>query len=179
MNFHFFKEKALELANDAKLEGNRIFVDMKFEEALVQYDIALQTTTDLPSSSDLRSICHSNRVVCFLKLVIWLMDIATWSNNSELVLIGKYEETVKECRKALEINPSYVKALRRRGEAHEKLEHFEKAIAVNSFSCGVEISLGKLKEMGNSLLGRFGMSLDNFKAVKDPHVGSYSISFQN
>ncbi|CAN0875037.1 Tetratricopeptide repeat protein 1 [Linum grandiflorum] len=167
MNFHFFKEKALELANDAKLEGNRIFVDMKFEEALVQYDIALQTTTDLPSSSDLRSICHSNRVVCFLKLVIWLMDIATWSNNSELVLIGKYEETVKECRKALEINPSYVKALRRRGEAHEKLEHFEKAIA------------GKLKEMGNSLLGRFGMSLDNFKAVKDPHVGSYSISFQN
>lgn len=37
---------------------------------------------------------------------------------------------------------------------------------------------GKLKEMGNSLLGRFGMSVDNFKAVKDPNSGSYSISFQ-
>ena len=38
--------------------------------------------------------------------------------------------------------------------------------------------LGKLKELGNSLLGKFGMSLDNFKAVKDPATGSYSISFQ-
>jgi hypothetical protein len=37
---------------------------------------------------------------------------------------------------------------------------------------------GKLKELGNSLLGTFGMSLDNFKAVKDPSSGSYSISFQ-
>jgi hypothetical protein len=37
---------------------------------------------------------------------------------------------------------------------------------------------GKLKELGNSLLGNFGMSLDNFKAVKDPSSGSYSISFQ-
>ena len=37
---------------------------------------------------------------------------------------------------------------------------------------------GKLKDLGNSLLGNFGMSLDNFKAVKDPASGSYSISFQ-
>lgn len=42
---------------------------------------------------------------------------------------GKYEDTVKECTKALELNPAYVKALVRRGEAHEKLEHFEEAIA--------------------------------------------------
>ncbi|CAN1340892.1 Tetratricopeptide repeat protein 1 [Linum perenne] len=42
-----------------------------------------------------------------------------------------------------------------------------------------EEMIGKLKEMGNSLLGRFGMSVDNFKAVKDPNTGSYSISFQN
>ncbi|CAN0873397.1 Tetratricopeptide repeat protein 1 [Linum grandiflorum] len=194
------QEKALALANDSKLEGNRLFVDMKFEEALVQYDIALQTAADLPSSSDLRSICHSNRAVCFLKL-------------------GKYEETVKECTKALEINPSYVKALRRRAEAHEKLEHFEEAIAVliSQYVYGnvaaadmkkileldpsndyarpsitrlepmaaekrekmKEEMMGKLKEMGNSLLGRFGMSVDNFKAVKDPNTGSYSISFQN
>jgi tetratricopeptide (TPR) repeat protein len=42
---------------------------------------------------------------------------------------GKYENTIKECTKALELNPAYVKALVRRGEAHEKLEHFEEAIA--------------------------------------------------
>ncbi len=39
--------------------------------------------------------------------------------------------------------------------------------------------LGKLKELGNGLLGKFGLSLDNFKATKDPNTGSYSIAFQN
>jgi hypothetical protein len=38
--------------------------------------------------------------------------------------------------------------------------------------------LDKLKGLGNSLLGNFGLSLDNFKAVKDEKTGSYSISFQ-
>jgi len=33
-------------------------------------------------------------------------------------------------------------------------------------------SAGKLKELGNSILGNFGMSLDNFKAVQDPATGS-------
>jgi hypothetical protein len=35
--------------------------------------------------------------------------------------------------------------------------------------------MGKLKDLGNTLLGKFGMSLDDFKAVQDPNTGSYSI----
>lgn len=34
-----------------------------------------------------------------------------------------------------------------------------------------------LKGFGNSILGRFGMSLDHFKAVQDPATGSYSLSY--
>ena len=37
--------------------------------------------------------------------------------------------------------------------------------------------VGKMKELGNSLLGNFGLSLDNFKAEKDEKTGSYSIRF--
>lgn len=37
---------------------------------------------------------------------------------------------------------------------------------------------GKLKDLGNTVLGKFGMSLDNFKAEKDPNTGSYSINFK-
>lgn len=38
--------------------------------------------------------------------------------------------------------------------------------------------LNKLKDLGNNILGKFGLSTDNFKAVKDPQTGNYSISFQ-
>ncbi|TKY71559.1 Tetratricopeptide repeat protein 1 [Spatholobus suberectus] len=179
------RQKALDQANEAKVEGNKLFVDEKYEEALSQYELALQVAPDMPSSVEIRSICHSNRGVCFLKL-------------------GKYDSTIKECTKALELNPVYVKALVRRGEAHEKLEHFEEAIADMKKILEIEPSndqarktiqrleplaaekrekmkeemIEKLKDMGNSVLGRFGMSVDNFKAVKDPNTGSYSISFQ-
>ncbi|KAL2336694.1 hypothetical protein Fmac_011140 [Flemingia macrophylla] len=179
------RQKALDRANEAKVEGNKLFVDGKYEEALLQYELALQVAPDMPSSGEIRSICHSNRGVCFLKL-------------------GKYENTIKECTKALELNPVYVKALVRRGEAHEKLEHFEEAIADMKKILEIDPSsdqarktirrleplaaekrekmkeemIEKFKDMGNSVLSRFGMSLDNFKAVKDPNTGSYSISFQ-
>ncbi len=36
-------------------------------------------------------------------------------------------------------------------------------------------ALGKLKELGNSILGNFGMSLDNFKMTQDPATGSWNI----
>jgi hypothetical protein len=36
-------------------------------------------------------------------------------------------------------------------------------------------AMGKLKELGNSFLGNFGMSLDNFKMEQDKTTGSWSI----
>ncbi|KAF5749475.1 Tetratricopeptide repeat (TPR)-like superfamily protein [Tripterygium wilfordii] len=179
------KQKALAQANDAKLEGNKLFGDSQYEGALSQYEFALQVAPEMPSSVELRSICHSNRAICFMKL-------------------GKYEDAIKECAKALELNPTYMKALIRRGEAHEKLEHFEEAIsdmkkileldplneqarraihrleplAAEKREKMKEEMIGKLKDLGNSVLGRFGMSIDNFKAVKDPNTGSYSVQFQ-
>jgi len=56
-------------ANEAKVEGNKLFIDGKYEEALLQYEHALQIALDMSSSEEIRSICHANRAVCFLKLV--------------------------------------------------------------------------------------------------------------
>ncbi|KAF5177200.1 Tetratricopeptide repeat protein [Thalictrum thalictroides] len=173
------QQRDLAQANDAKTEGNQLFVAGQFEDALSKYELALYFA---PSDEiQLRSICHSNRAVCFLKQ-------------------NKYEEAIKECTKALELNAKNVRALIRRGEAHEKLEHFDKAIADMKKILELDPSndqarksirhleplaaekrekmmqemQGKLKEMGNSFLGIFGMSVDNF--VKDPNTGSYTLS---
>ncbi|KAL5713780.1 hypothetical protein ACHQM5_015827 [Ranunculus cassubicifolius] len=174
-------EKALAQANAAKSQGNQLFLAAQFEDALSKYELALYFAPEMPSSLELRSICHSNRAVCFSKQ-------------------GKYEEAIKESTKALELNPKNLKALVRRGEAHEKLKHFDDSIA--DFKKILELDpsngearknirrleplaaekqekmkeemIGKLKDMGNSLLGRFGMNLDSF--VKDPNTGAYSMS---
>ncbi|KAG7571941.1 Tetratricopeptide repeat [Arabidopsis suecica] len=103
------KQKAMEDANEAKLEGNKLFGNGVYEEALLKYELALQFAQEVLESEELRSICYSNRAICYLKL-------------------GKYAEAIKECTKAIELNPSYTKAFVRRAEAHENLEHFEEAL---------------------------------------------------
>lgn len=96
--------------NEEKVEGNKLFGDGMYEEALLKYDCAIQLAPEMSSSSEIRSICHNNRATCFFKL-------------------GKYEYTVKECNKALELNPTYMKSLFKRGEAYEKLENYDEAIS--------------------------------------------------
>ena len=106
-----------------------------------------------------------------------------------------------DCTASLSLQPS-MKALLRRSTAYEREDKLAEAIAdlkavLERGEGGREEEgrlrrleaakrdkdermkeemLGKLKELGNGLLGRFGMSLDNFKAVKDEKTGSYSIS---
>lgn len=141
-----------------------------------------------------------------------------------------WEEALYNCDRALEVQPTYVKALQRRAAAFEKLERLDEALAgeilaqcmafdaagayaattrppycadveavvalepANAAAASTVARLkaavsarneklkdemmGKLKEAGNWVLGKFGLSLDNFKAVQDPATGSYSISFQ-
>jgi len=39
--------------------------------------------------------------------------------------------------------------------------------------------LGKLKDLGNTILGNFGLSTDNFQFVKNDETGSYNVQFVN
>ncbi|KAG5413105.1 hypothetical protein IGI04_000672 [Brassica rapa subsp. trilocularis] len=74
-------------------------------------------------------------------------------------------------KKILELNPP-------NDQARKAIQRLE-PLAAEKREEMKEEAITKLKEMGNSILGRFGMSVDNFKAVKDPNTGSYSLSFQN
>ncbi|MBA0564342.1 hypothetical protein Goarm_007820 [Gossypium armourianum] len=74
-------------------------------------------------------------------------------------------------KKILEFDPS-------NNQAVKTIRRLEPLAAEKREKLKEEMMAAKLKELGNSVLGKFGMSVDNFKAVKDPNTGSYSISFQ-
>jgi len=72
-----------------------------------------------------------------------------------------------------------------------KSQHVGKVLYLTLMSDGMAMSMesnrwqlsasffaGKLKDLGNTVLGKFGLSLENFKAEKDPNTGSYSINFK-
>lgn len=114
----------------------------------------------------------------------------------------EFELAVEDCSEALQYNTSYVKVLIRRSQASERLEKYEDAIAdakaVQELEpdypkIAVHIkrlermheqkmeemkaeAMGKLKELGNSVLGFMGMKLDDFKFTQDPNTGSWNIS---
>ncbi|GLT49608.1 hypothetical protein SLA2020_231550 [Shorea laevis] len=55
LNDDELKQKALAQANDAKLEGNKLFGNGQYEEALLQYEIALQVAPEMSNSVEIRS----------------------------------------------------------------------------------------------------------------------------
>lgn len=172
----------LQLARTAKEQGNLHFGKGEWDDAIECYSEAIDVA---PADSTERAVYFANRAACYSK-------------------VHEYDAVVEDCTSALGINPEYVKALLRRAQAREMLDQPTEALEdmravvrldpeVKAASSAIprleaasnaklekqkEEMLGKLKDLGNSVLGRFGMSLDNFKAEKDPNTGSYNISFQ-
>lgn len=72
--------------------------------------------------------------------------------------------------KILELDPSLSQYESKRKRLAKQIEERNEKLK--------EEMLGKLKDVGNKILGKFGMSLDNFKMEKDPATGGYSIKFE-
>ncbi|XP_076362377.1 tetratricopeptide repeat protein 1-like [Tachypleus tridentatus] len=174
------KEEAQSLKN----EGNEKFRDKQYLEAIKLYSKALQICP--LSFTKERSTMYSNRAACRAKL-------------------EQNEEAISDCTKALDLNPSYLKAILRRAQLHKTSEKLDEALT--DYQQVLEIDpnileareacmvlpeqikerneklktemLGKLKDLGNMILRPFGLSTDNFKVVQDPNTGGYSVNFQN
>merc|ERR1712070_399195 len=130
--------------------------------------------------------------------------LATYHSNRAAVglHLNQYEDAIRDCDIAILLNPSYTKAYMRRSAAYEKTERIEEALQdakaalkldptnSNTIKTVTRLqklederleelkkeTMGKLKDLGNSILGNFGLSLDNFNAVQGPD-GSYSVNF--
>eukprot|EP01103_Thecamoeba_quadrilineata_P008408 TRINITY_DN18154_c0_g1_i1.p1 TRINITY_DN18154_c0_g1~~TRINITY_DN18154_c0_g1_i1.p1 ORF type:complete len:490 (-),score=91.99 TRINITY_DN18154_c0_g1_i1:6-1406(-) len=97
--------KNAKLFETKKKEGNEAFVQKKHQEA---YDIYSELI-DLDVKTTLMSTIYCNRAAAGM-------------------MINKLKEALDDCDKAIEIDPNYVKAYRRRGTINMKLENYEDAV---------------------------------------------------
>jgi len=178
-------EEVVEVSDALSLkdEGNSLFKQQLFDKALETYSLALETCP--ATDTELRAILYSNRAACHL--------------HSK-----QYESAISDCSEAIKEQPSFVKAYLRRFTANEQLEKWHDALSdINKaleldptltgpygsrqkkaeqlskelFEKEKDEMVGKLKDFGNFLLGKVGLSLDNFKVDQNKDTGSYNISF--
>jgi len=172
-------------ADEAKLSGNAAYANKDYETAVSHYSVGIARC---PSDSTTRLITlYNNRAAARLQL-------------------KRYDQVIEDCSASLSLSADQPnpKALLRRSAAHENLDDLSSALAdINSLlqsdpsnkdgiathqrlsvlskakqEAAQQEMLTKLKELGNGILGKFGLSLDQFKATKDPNTGSYNINFK-
>ncbi|XP_005376309.1 PREDICTED: tetratricopeptide repeat protein 1 [Chinchilla lanigera] len=176
------KQKRREESTKLKEEGNEQFKKGDYVDAESSYTHALQMCPACFQKD--RSILFSNRAAARMKQ-------------------DKKEMAISDCSKAIQLNPSYIRALLRRAELYEKMDKLDEALedytAVLEKDPSVhqareacmrlpkqieernerlkEEMLGKLKDLGNLVLRPFGLSTENFQIKQDSSTGSYSINF--
>ncbi|KAG5622958.1 hypothetical protein H5410_008176 [Solanum commersonii] len=95
-------------AHELKEEGNKRFQAKDYVGALQQYENALKLT---PKTHPDRAVFHSNRAACLMQMKP--ID---------------YDSVISECTMALQVQPSYVRALLRRARAFEAVGKYEMAM---------------------------------------------------
>jgi len=176
-------EPSRERALDAKERGNKFFAKGDYENALECYAEALLFVPE--EDVEDRAVYHNNKAAAHIMRKEW-------------------QDVIDETTTAIHLKQGNVKAYSRRARAFEhldrmsdalddykivanleptkanqrKVEEIEK-IVQERFEKQKDEMLGKLKDFGNAILGKFNMSLDQFQATKDPNTGAYSLSFGN
>ncbi|XP_062510409.1 tetratricopeptide repeat protein 1-like [Corticium candelabrum] len=173
-----------ERAEEIKSQGNQAFKLEDYEGAMTLYTEAIRLCPRI-CEKELAAVYYGNRAACYVKL-------------------NQKEEAAEDCTKSLDLHPSYLKVRIRRAQVYEELEKLEEALkdyqtileqdptchsaraACMRLPQQIEEQrekmkaemIGKLKELGNTVLKPFGLSTDNFQFQKDPNTGSYSMNFK-
>ncbi|XP_051955534.1 tetratricopeptide repeat protein 1-like [Xyrauchen texanus] len=176
------KESRRKESIELKEKGNTQFKSGEHVEAEESYTAALQVCPVCYSKE--RSILFSNRAAARLHL-------------------DKMQDAIRDCSKAIELNPNYVRAILRRAELYEKTDKLDEAledyktvfekdpsIPAAREACMrlpqqieerneklKEEMMSKLKDLGNMILRPFGLSTSNFHVNRDANTGSYSVNF--
>ena len=170
-------------AEEHKKAGNQCYASGDYEGAIQMYSKAIHTA---PKTAESSAAYYCNRAACHMKTENW-------------------RDVEKDCSAALKVQPEYEKALLRRMTACEQLgdddlyKALEDAQLLQKLQPSnvtaqqtvyrltpivekrkkeqMDEAMDNLKGIGNSVLGYFGMSLDNFKTSQNPD-GTYGVSFE-
>ncbi|KAF0873454.1 TTC1 protein, partial [Crocuta crocuta] len=166
------KQKRREESTRLKEEGNAQFKKGDYIEAESSYSQALQMCPSCFQKD--RSVLFSNRAAARMKQ-------------------DKKEMAISDCNKAIQLNPSYIRAILRRAELYEKTDKLDEALEDYKSILEKDPSihqareacmrlpkqieerneklkaemLGKLKDLGNLVLRPFGLSTENFQIKQD------------
>jgi len=176
----------LKEALEYKVDGNKLYANAKYKEAMERYTQAINVMdgghSEYPQDC---SAFFGNRAACYAYL-------------------QQHEEVIKDCTSSLNLVPTYTKALLRRAVAYEATNQLHKALtdfdALHKIDPELKVALeararlpplvkaqqekeaeemiSKLKDLGNSVLKKFGLSTDNFQFTKDPQTGGYSVNMK-
>ncbi|KAL0323661.1 UNVERIFIED_CONTAM: protein PHOX4 [Sesamum calycinum] len=98
----------INMSQELKEEGNKLFQKHDHEGAMLKYEKALKL---LPPNHIDVAYLRTNMAACYMQLGI-----------------GEYPRAVNECNLALQVAPKYSKALLRRARCHEALNRLDLAL---------------------------------------------------
>ncbi|XP_028798432.1 protein PHOX1-like [Neltuma alba] len=108
----------INMSQDLKEEGNRLFQKRDHEGAVLKYEKALKL---LPGNHIDVAHLRTNMAACYMQLGL-----------------GEYPRAINECNLALEVSQRYSKALLRRAKCYEALNRFDYALRDVNFVLTVE-----------------------------------------
>jgi len=167
---------------ECKVEGNRLYSSGSYSLASDSYTAGLRLCP--VSSPRDRAVLYANR-------------------GQAKKVLGLPDQAIANCSKAVELNPSYLKAIQRRAELYESTDKLDEALKDFQAVLALDPShaearravlrlpplieernekmkaemMDNLKKLGNMCLKPFGLSTNNFKMEQDPSTGSYNVQF--
>ncbi|KAK7411679.1 hypothetical protein VNO78_03115 [Psophocarpus tetragonolobus] len=127
----------ISMALELKDEGNKLFQKRKVEGALVKFEKALKL---LPKNHVDVSYLRSNMAACYMQKGL-----------------SEYPKAIHECNLALEVTPSYSKALMKRARCYEALNRLD--LALRDVSTVLKIEPNNI--MALEVLGKVKHSLED------------------
>jgi len=114
-------------AEQHKLEGNDAFLQGEYAQAILFYSMAIDKVQSLANGGGLEHLCLANRSACFLKM-------------------GHHEKALADANKCVDIEPTYIKGVFRKGMALHAMGSYEEALPVLGQSLKMEPNNKQVKQ---------------------------------